>query len=57
MRLERVLLAVRLVEILEFHFLVKIISDNTLENWDLYFVIVPEICKFLKYRVPTEPSP
>lgn len=35
MRLNRVLLVIRLVEILAFHFLVKIISSNTLENWDL----------------------
>lgn len=35
MRLEHVLLVVKLVEILAFHFLVEIISGNTLENWDL----------------------
>ena len=35
MRLNRVLLVIRLVEILVFHFLVKIISGNTLENWDI----------------------
>lgn len=37
MRLDHVLLVIRLVEILAFHFLVKIIIGNTLENWDLIF--------------------
>ena len=35
MKLNRVLLVIKLVEILAFHFLVKIIIGNTLENWDI----------------------
>ena len=37
MKLNHVLLVIRLVEILAFHFLVKIIIGNTLENWDISF--------------------
>ena len=37
MKLNRVLLVIKLVEILAFHFLVKIIIGNTLENWDFFY--------------------
>lgn len=48
MRLEHVLLVVKLVEILAFHFLVEIISGNTLENWDNYYVDKSElICNLI----------
>ena len=41
MKLNRVLLVIKLVEILAFHFLVKIIIGNTLENWDKNFNVKP----------------